>query len=474
MNAAEFASRLLDLVASAVPDDVPISKRLEAEIDTLIDEFTAPPEPVLKFDEDRRMVYGWASVISKNGQTIIDRQGDVVTADDLREAVHDFMKHRTAGEMHDQMGVGEVVESFVLDAAVQKSLGIDLGMEGWYVGVHVPNDEVWAKVKKGDYKAFSIGGSAVREPISDEDSKDFLLAKGYKAINDGSPSEDGACPACGKKHAKGKCVKKGGYGKMCKDCGKKCGPDGKCGCMKKFNPNHGPDGRFSSGGGMRGAGRGSRSAGAKLTGGEKPGKGDPKRLGGSRVTGVRRDSDGRKMYDTKDLEGIPAGQTKKKPSGGAAAAAPTRRTYPKFVNTAGARKQYDMLHDNPGSYVELDRKTGKFTFVNGTKRTPVLGTKALSTMVAVTSKGKVTYRPSKAKEASPRAPKEFAVGTTGAAGQAAGKKYANSELKAAYAHHKREAARLIRETPYSPKENAVNFHMGAEYVLRNRLLMRKK
>ena len=245
MNAQEFASRLLDLVASAVPDNVKITKGLANEIDSLIEEFSAPPEPVLKFDDERRLVYGWASVISKNGTPIIDRQGDVLNSDDLREAVHDFMKHRTAGDMHGELGIGEVVESFVLDANVQKSLGIDLGMEGWYVGVHVPNDAVWDKVRKGEYKAFSIGGTAVREAISDEVSKDYMVVKSMKAINDGTPSDE-SCPNCGKKHAKGKCLKKS-Y-KKCKDCGKN---EKTCGCsdMKKFNQNHGADGKFSSGGG---------------------------------------------------------------------------------------------------------------------------------------------------------------------------------------------------------------------------------
>lgn len=199
MNAAEFASRLLDLIASAVPEEATVSKRLEGEIDALIEEFTAMPEPVLKLDEDRRMVYGWASVISKNGTPIIDRQGDVVTTDELRSAVHDFMKHRTAGDMHGELGVGEVVESFVLDRAVQKSLGIDLGIEGWYVGVHVPNDEVWEKVKDGTYGAFSIGGSAVREAISDEEAAGYTVVKGYKTLNDGTPDGDAKCPKCGKK-----------------------------------------------------------------------------------------------------------------------------------------------------------------------------------------------------------------------------------------------------------------------------------
>jgi hypothetical protein len=247
MNAKEFAADLLNIVADALPDDFPASDELMQEVDDLVEKFLEPTIPVMKFDEDKRIVYGWASVISKNGQQIEDRQGDVIDVDDLRSAIHDFMKHRTAGDMHGQMGVGEVVESILLDASVQKSLGIDLGMEGWYVGVHVPNDAVWEKVKSGVYKAFSIGGSATREPVTSEDATKFLVVKGQghmKAMGDGTPDKKSGCK-CGKspcKCKKGEYAKSGSYGKMPCKCGKSpC----KCKKVAKFNPNHdaaaGPD-----------------------------------------------------------------------------------------------------------------------------------------------------------------------------------------------------------------------------------------
>lgn len=143
-------------------------KNLEPEVNTMKTE-------VIKTDDDQHMVYGWASVISENGQPVVDTQGDVIGADDLVKATTDFMKDvRHAAEMHARnadksftpdLAIGQVVHSFPMTAELAKSLGIDTGREGWIVGVHVADDGVWKKVKSGELKAFSIGGSGKREEI---------------------------------------------------------------------------------------------------------------------------------------------------------------------------------------------------------------------------------------------------------------------------------------------------------------------
>ena len=46
---------------------------------------------------------------------------------------------------------------------VQKALGIDLGKVGWFGAMRFRDDEVWAAVKSGKFRAFSIGGTGVRE-----------------------------------------------------------------------------------------------------------------------------------------------------------------------------------------------------------------------------------------------------------------------------------------------------------------------
>lgn len=129
---------------------------------------TATTMPLLKVDDEQRMVWGWASVATKQGETVIDKQGDIVEVGELLEAAHEFMvSYRKSKEMHAGKAVGTVVESMVFTKALQGALGIDLGLEGWLIGVKVHDDDVWAEVKKGTYRAFSIGGTAERHEVTD-------------------------------------------------------------------------------------------------------------------------------------------------------------------------------------------------------------------------------------------------------------------------------------------------------------------
>lgn len=128
---------------------------------------------ILKSDDDQRLVFGWASVVTKDGQAVTDHQGDVIEVADLEEAAHGFMVDaRSGGVMHLQregavVKIGEVVESMVMTKAKQDALGIDLGQEGWLITMKVHDDEVWKSVKDGTFKAFSIGGRGVRIPMED-------------------------------------------------------------------------------------------------------------------------------------------------------------------------------------------------------------------------------------------------------------------------------------------------------------------
>ena len=127
-----------------------------------------PPEikfsaEISKLNEEKRIVYGWASVIEKDGKAVEDLQGDTISADDLTKAAHDFIKtSRAVKAMHQGETVGEFVESMVFTPDLQSSLGIDLKKVGWFVGFKVNDDEVWAGVKSGKYKMLSIGGRGKR------------------------------------------------------------------------------------------------------------------------------------------------------------------------------------------------------------------------------------------------------------------------------------------------------------------------
>jgi hypothetical protein len=124
-------------------------------------------ETILKRDDEKRLVWGWASVIEENGEVVVDVQGDVLDEGELMTAAHDFVTEARAGKlMHQGRRIGRVVESLVFTKALQKALGIDLGKVGWFICMKVEDDRVWAAVKDGTLRAFSIGGSSRRVKIA--------------------------------------------------------------------------------------------------------------------------------------------------------------------------------------------------------------------------------------------------------------------------------------------------------------------
>lgn len=121
---------------------------------------------ILKADDEKRIVYGWASVYEMNGESVVDKQGDMLDEDEVMKMAHAFMREVRVGKaMHRGHPVGEIVESLVLTTDVQKSLGIDLGKAGWYIGMKINDEAVWDRIKKQELQAFSIGGSGKRKAM---------------------------------------------------------------------------------------------------------------------------------------------------------------------------------------------------------------------------------------------------------------------------------------------------------------------
>ncbi|MNH15357.1 hypothetical protein D3C79_749690 [compost metagenome] len=50
----------------------------------------------------------------------------------------------------------------------QGAMGIPEGVvpEGWWVGFHIEDTEIFKKVKSGEYEMFSVHGSAFRKPTT--------------------------------------------------------------------------------------------------------------------------------------------------------------------------------------------------------------------------------------------------------------------------------------------------------------------
>lgn len=121
---------------------------------------------VYKAREEEQLVSGWANVaINKDGSIPLDWQDDVISPATLEKAAINFMMdYRGSGVMHEGESKGTVVESIVLTKEKQAAIGIPEGCvpEGWFITVKVHDPEVFAKVKDGTYRMFSIQGSAKR------------------------------------------------------------------------------------------------------------------------------------------------------------------------------------------------------------------------------------------------------------------------------------------------------------------------
>lgn len=99
---------------------------------------------IIKRDDEKRLVYGYASTEA------LDSQGEVVTKGAIEDALPEYMRFANIREMHQLSAVG-----------VTKSAEID--ETGLYIEVKVVDDIAWNKVKEGVYKGFSIGGKSLEK-----------------------------------------------------------------------------------------------------------------------------------------------------------------------------------------------------------------------------------------------------------------------------------------------------------------------
>lgn len=122
-----------------------------------------------KAKDSERLVSGWANVsVNADGSIPLDWQDDVITPDTLEKAAIGFMlEYRGSGVAHEGGQVGTVVESIVFTKEKQEAIGIPEGTvpQGWFITVKVHDEEVFAKVKDGTYKMFSIQGTCKRKKI---------------------------------------------------------------------------------------------------------------------------------------------------------------------------------------------------------------------------------------------------------------------------------------------------------------------
>jgi hypothetical protein len=190
---------------------------------------------VAKMDDEKRLIFGWASVSADlSGKMIEDLQGDMLDIDELERAAYDFvLEFRNAGERHDPAlrKRGRLVESCVFTPEKLAAMGITCPVKkAWWVGFYIDDDLAWEKVKSGEYEMFSIEGKAIREGVA-KSFRDALSAVDVAAgVRTGSAASFAELMASEIERVERKSVAKSFIE-----------------WLQKFNPYHDPKGKFTTG-----------------------------------------------------------------------------------------------------------------------------------------------------------------------------------------------------------------------------------
>ena len=124
---------------------------------------------IQKSSDEKRLAFGWASISQdESGAELVDLAEDIIDPDTLENAAYEFVRlYREGGEMHERGDCAVLVESVVFTKEKMAAMGIPEGTlpTGWWIGFYVTDDEVWEKVKSGEYPMFSIEGMAIQETV---------------------------------------------------------------------------------------------------------------------------------------------------------------------------------------------------------------------------------------------------------------------------------------------------------------------
>lgn len=119
-------------------------------------------------DEELRYVLGYVLEPLDGRAGEADTQGDFYTADTIREAMWGYMKFfRNVSLNHKAYLNGRV---FVVECWQTKNDEVIDGSQvragTWMLGIHIPDDDIWGMVKRGELRALSIGGTAEKVPFA--------------------------------------------------------------------------------------------------------------------------------------------------------------------------------------------------------------------------------------------------------------------------------------------------------------------
>lgn len=128
----------------------------------------------IKHFTNRRIIGGYASV------SIIDREGQKIPVEALKDAVRDFMEdihYRNVNIFHSDVTCGRILPRWT-NPEIGQTYETRVDNKGWYVIAEIRDDleiadKIWSEIEKGNIKSFSIAGSSKAKKDMYEAGKPF-------------------------------------------------------------------------------------------------------------------------------------------------------------------------------------------------------------------------------------------------------------------------------------------------------------
>lgn len=116
---------------------------------------------IKKADGDQHMV--WAEVYIPN---VPDTDGDYMDAEGIREMAYKFMRNLRLKSVDTQHNNKLVNEACVVESFIARKGDPDFIEGAWVAGIHVPDPDTWAKIKKGEINGFSMEAMVSKRPTT--------------------------------------------------------------------------------------------------------------------------------------------------------------------------------------------------------------------------------------------------------------------------------------------------------------------
>lgn len=131
---------------------------------------------VSKVNEEKRQVFGWASLSVVDGERVVDLQDDYVPIEEIEKSAYTYvLESRKGGDMHERVSklataprhTADLIESVVVTPEKLEAWGLepDAMPLGWWTGFYVHDDQQWQKVLDGERLGFSIHGTGIRREL---------------------------------------------------------------------------------------------------------------------------------------------------------------------------------------------------------------------------------------------------------------------------------------------------------------------